>query len=835
DAPLPPESDPALAVTDAAVPHEGDSLIGTSVGRYRVLARVGAGGMGVVYRALDPALDRTVALKVLPPLDEARRGPLEERLRREAQALARLDHENVVAVFDVGLAEASLFVAMQFVDGATLDEHLAQHPARPRRVLALFVAAGRGLAAAHAAGIIHRDVKPSNILVDRAARVYIGDFGLARGSGEVEPRTNSDHDLLVADVTRAGAVVGTPLFMAPEQLRGETASARSDQFSFCVSLWHQLFAHHPFVEGRWEREAALAAMERDRVLEPPRIRGVPARVVRALRRGLRHDPDARWPELADLLSELEPPSRLYWTLGGLTAVGLAAGALSTVVVGGALSSDDPCEHASDRLAAVVTPARTLDLSRGFAASGVAYAPATASRVQSAIARYGDAWSAMRIDACRANRVRHEQSDELFDRRMECLDQRLLALDSRISVLADRPTAEVVDRAIALISALPAIADCEATQVAAGPQPAAAGLRAQLEPVSAELERARARLAAGTIESTASADQLVARARALGSPQLLGRALAHAGNAYQWASDRDTAIARLREAAVEAARARDDRLAAEALLEVGYLTGDRGKPADGLVVLADAELTVVRAGDPPALRAKLEASRANALAQQSRFDEASAAFDKAIATIRADPSHDPLALANALVDQAEMLHRGGKRPRARELLHEAQRIFEDRLTGDHPRLATLHAMLGNIELQLGNPEGATAEYDRAMAIARRRFPAGDLTIAKLEFSFGSVAMHEGRLDDAAAAFERAYRQHVALQPDQPDTFKALYMIGAVRLSQGRYDEALAAFEPVFAYRRDHLGEGSVDTANVLEAIANVHQARDEYATALAIRK
>ena len=266
-------------MSDEVAPTTGvDALIGTSIGRYRVIARVGAGGMGVVYRALDPALDRTVALKVLPPLDEVRRGQLEERLRREAQALARLNHENVVAVYDVGIAETSLFVAMQFVDGTTLDDHLAANRLSPRKLLALFVAAGRGLAAAHVAGIIHRDVKPSNLLVDCQGHVYVGDFGLARGATDVERPSESGDDLLVSDMTRVGAVIGTPLFMAPEQHRGESATERADQFSFCVSLWFELFGRHPFVAGAWTREAALAAMEANRIVEPRRVAGVPARV-----------------------------------------------------------------------------------------------------------------------------------------------------------------------------------------------------------------------------------------------------------------------------------------------------------------------------------------------------------------------------------------------------------------------------------------------------------------------------------------------------------------------------------------------------------------------------
>src|SRR5262245_31929610 len=317
-------TDGAYAVTAAADTVASGDLVGKSLDRYRVSARLGAGGMGVVYAALDPALDRRVALKVLPPLAEDRGVHLEARLRREAQALARLDHPNVLRVYDVGVAEHSLFVAMQLVDGTTLAEYLEAEEPPPRRILELFAAAGRGIAAAHDAGIVHRDVKPSNILVDRAGRGYVGGFGLAGGAGELDsidgrvpvvrapaPATasgsgagsgagsgsaKSDSNLLDESMTREGSVLGTPLYMSPEQHQGAPATTRSDQFSFCVSLWQALFGQHPFVDGRWVMASAIDAMARDAVREPPG-RGVPARAVRALRRGMRHDPEARWPSM----------------------------------------------------------------------------------------------------------------------------------------------------------------------------------------------------------------------------------------------------------------------------------------------------------------------------------------------------------------------------------------------------------------------------------------------------------------------------------------------------------------------------------------------------------
>lgn len=224
-------------------------LIGRSLGRYRVQARLGAGGMGVVWAALDPALDRRVAVKVLPSRAGASRDHLEVRLRREAQALARLEHPNVIAVYDVGVAADSVFVAMQLVDGVTLDTYVAREHATPAAIAALFVQACRGLAAAHAAGIVHRDVKPSNLLVDGAGRVFVGDFGLARGAAADDAVAPADASLLDAELTRAGAVLGTPLYMAPEQISGTNINHRADLYAVGCTLFELCTGRPPFIDG----------------------------------------------------------------------------------------------------------------------------------------------------------------------------------------------------------------------------------------------------------------------------------------------------------------------------------------------------------------------------------------------------------------------------------------------------------------------------------------------------------------------------------------------------------------------------------------------------------
>ena len=283
---------------------------GTVVGRYVIVGLEGRGGMGVVYKAFDPELDRTIALKVVG-LAGLGRGAEEARLRlaREARTLAQLSHPNVVAVHDVGTFEGDVFLAMEFVHGRTLRAWLREREPGPREVLAVFLAAGAGLAAAHRVGIVHRDFKPDNVMVGDDGRVRVLDFGLARSAVAPARDDTAASPALVAGsaLTREGAIVGTPGYMAPEQDRGGEVDARSDQFSFCAALFEALYGRLPF-DG-----ATYAEMSENRlageIASPPALRGVSARVRRALLDGLRVDPDERHRDMDALLAELDQRPR----------------------------------------------------------------------------------------------------------------------------------------------------------------------------------------------------------------------------------------------------------------------------------------------------------------------------------------------------------------------------------------------------------------------------------------------------------------------------------------------------------------------------------------------
>jgi Tol biopolymer transport system component len=309
--PLSRETQSQSPDASAGTPH-APALRGTVIGRYVVEHILGSGGMGVVYAAYDPELDRKVALKLIRATSPT--GPGEtsrERLLREAQAMAKVSHPNVVHVYDVGVWNEGVFVAMELVDGQTVRQWMERDGGDWQKALALFVAAGRGLAAAHAAGLVHRDFKPDNVLVGHDGRVRVTDFGLARPAGGIlpsEPLTQSP-SRLERRITHTGALMGTPAYMAPEQMSGGPSDARSDIFSFCVALFEALYGQRPF--DATSLQALLAQIATGQLVSPPSSSRVPLGLRATLLRGLRAAPEERFATMEALLAELtsDPPQR----------------------------------------------------------------------------------------------------------------------------------------------------------------------------------------------------------------------------------------------------------------------------------------------------------------------------------------------------------------------------------------------------------------------------------------------------------------------------------------------------------------------------------------------
>jgi tetratricopeptide (TPR) repeat protein/predicted Ser/Thr protein kinase len=338
------------------------------IGRYHVLKTLGEGGMGIVYSAFDEELDRRIAIKVLGnDVVSSFRG--RTRLMREAQAMAKLSHPNVVHVYEVGEVEGHIYIAMEFVRGTTLGEWLSANAHDLSERLAMVMQAGEGLVAAHASGIIHRDFKPDNVMVGFDARPRVLDFGLARGRDEkdenegITDRTlntalpDRANSVLSARITQHGAVMGTPAYMSPEQHFGLPTDAASDQFNFCVVLYEALYGERPF--DAENRMMLAVATRKGEIQPPPPGSDVPLRLRDVLLRGLKTEPTDRWGSMRELLDALRdaasPPARRSpWIIVGVLLVGLLG---VTAAWGFGLGRDDVVEQRPSAVETLAVDAR----------------------------------------------------------------------------------------------------------------------------------------------------------------------------------------------------------------------------------------------------------------------------------------------------------------------------------------------------------------------------------------------------------------------------------------------------------------------------------------------
>jgi hypothetical protein len=415
---------------------------GANVSRYRILEAIGAGGMGIVYAAHDPELDRNVAIKLLRPRESEDDGTLRARIVREARAMARLSHPNVVAVYDVGTVGTQIFVAMELVEGKTLSGWLSEAKRSWRAILDVFAAAGRGLAAAHAAGLVHRDFKPDNVLIGADGSVRVTDFGLALPTGTPSGEPDSKR-------------FGTPPYMSPEQLQGAAVDARADLFSFCVALHEALYRQRPYA-GDSREEIECAVLE-SRLREPPRTARVPPRIRRILRRGLSTRPEERYGSMGELLHTLRrnPAARGRLGLASLLSFALVAVGAAVAGVG---ERHLVCSGAERKLEGVWDGARKREVRAAFVASGRPSAEEAWRATERSLDEYARRFVGMHTEACEATRMRKQQSEELLDLRMHCLAGRRAGLSQLVALLA-RADGPLVERAVEAAHRLSPIEGC----------------------------------------------------------------------------------------------------------------------------------------------------------------------------------------------------------------------------------------------------------------------------------------------------------------------------------------------------------------------------------------
>ncbi|MFN0250240.1 MAG: tetratricopeptide repeat protein [Kofleriaceae bacterium] len=786
-----------------------------------MLGLIGQGGMGIVLAAYDPQLDRKVALKLLHPTADDSSSHARSQLMREARAMAKVTHPNVVTVFDVGEVGGRGFIAMQFVDGTTLRVWQTVRPRSWRELVAVYSAAGRGLEAAHAAGLTHRDFKPENVLMGSDTQPHVGDFGLV---GTVAAA--GDGSFAEASTERGWA--GTPAYLSPEQWRGGVVDPRSDQFAFCAAMWEAIYGRLPFGDGpELElREAVLAGAR-----QPPPRTDAPAWLERVLARGLDVDPDRRWPNMRSLLDELarRSRSRRWLAVAGVAA----AGVVVTSVVALQAKEVDRCAAADSSMRATWSAERANGLRRALEAVATPYAAGVAASVVQRIDSYSGAWRAMAQETCRATEVRRVQSPELLDRRTACLESRRQELEALLTLLERKPDVATIDaaaRATYGLSALDSCADIEGllSQV---PPPAPS----ERNEVTALVERyasARALHQLGRYADAAAAiDPVIRDARRIGYGPALADALHLAGSIRRDQDDLVGSVTMFEEAALVAARARVDGSVARSLLDLFEVVVDRQKkPERATALLPTVRAAVARAGERPVLRAGLAISEglladtaSDYKAERDHMATAVAVFEEALG-----PS---LELSMALNRYGNTLTELRQFDDARAALERSLRTLETIYGAGHPKVATLLNNLGWTAQEQGDWNAAADYHERALAIKERALGDHTSTATSLG-NLGVVRIEQGRPEDALVLLERATAMaKTKAGPTHPSYALQLGNLAAAYSDLGRYADARVAHHAALAIKLATYGEAHASTAYTLENLAKLEARDSQLAVAL----
>ncbi len=798
---------------------------GATIGRYVVLGLVGRGGMGEVYAAYDPELDRKVAVKLLRvkpgngvSLNEGR-----QRTLREAQAIARLSHPNVVVVYDVGTFRDQVFIAMEFVEGNTVTYWLAAQARSWQEVLRVFRAAGRGLTAAHEKGLVHRDFKPDNVMVGRDGEVRVMDFGLARqvadkpaaegtpptrrapvmiaehgpGSADADdqmttillngPPTGPSPDggtdsqpsqpsqpssgMFEVQLTRTGAMMGTPAYMAPEQFLGTATDARTDQFSFCVALYEALYGERPFSGNTMF--ALTTAVVQGQVKEAPANSKVPLWVRKVLVRGLRAQADERYPSMHDLIDALgKNPNAARRRFLAVAAVVLVPVGLTVGVHQSLANHKSICGAGPARLAGVwdltaagePEPARQAAIHSAFLHTGKSYASEVYATVNRILSGYSQSWANMYREACEATNARGEQSAEVLDLRMTCLQERLGGLRALTDVFSDA-NGQVVENAVSAannLGSLDRCADVPLLRSVVRP-PEDPATRARVAELRHQLAGMKALYDSGRYhEGLKDSPRLLDEVRALGYQPLIAETLEAIGMMYCKSNDVPSAEKTLVESYLAADASRDDEVRAEDATNLVWVVGyQEGRYADAQRWAKYADAILQRLGGHVLLQAWL---------------------------------------LNNLGGLAEIR---GDREVALRRQQEGLALKERALGRDHPDVGISEGNLAVVLTALGRNQEALEHVDRSIEILENGLGAGHPDLATQLNNRGEILNALGRSRDARASFEKArivWERELGL--DNPNLAYALTGIGTSYLSEGDASNAIVPLERAFKIREAH---------------------------------
>jgi tetratricopeptide (TPR) repeat protein/predicted Ser/Thr protein kinase len=869
----------------------------TRLNHYVLLTKLGQGGMGVVYAAYDPKLDRKVALKLLRAEGERK---AQRRLVREAQAMARLSHPNVVQIYEIGETEQLIFIVMEFVQGVTLQRWLAAEPRSQRAILEVFDAAGAGLAAAHTQGLVHRDFKPDNVMISEDGHVRVMDFGLAHDDEAQQiadlPDLNNPTELTEpSGLTATGVLMGTPAYMAPEQFEGRKTDARTDQFSFCVALWEALHGQRPFAGASLMDLSVSVCSGRVSI---PEHADVPGWLRKVVARGLEVDAAARWASLDLLLAALrqDPTRRRRAVLGTLGVLTIAVGMIGA----SQLSSQHAraqqvrdCEQEGQALR--WNPGVEAQLAAAFEATNLAYARSAWAHTRPQLDTYARAWSRARAQTCIEARVEHRRDEPSHALISACLDERRATFEGLLDAW-ETLDEHTLARATSAAARLSPVATCTSALWLTQHMQAPTERAAEVDQLRARLERVAALDFAGKYdEGLARIEPILSAAEALGWRPLIAEARLARGELQHKLGDYESARASTQQAYLDAVGAGHDMVALDSASLLTMTVGDKlVLPERGLYWGELGLMHVERMGLTDTLHeAQVLGGIGTVHTAAGNFDEALAAHERALLLNEAALGHEHLQVAFSLNNAGSTRWEQGNYDAALPLFLESLRIKQAVLGPEHPETAVALNNIGAVNWGRGDYVQALAAFEQVLTIREAALGPDHPDVAGAHNNIGAVLAGQDQYERALVSFRRALEiQMLTIGPDHPDVAGALTNIanilrnqsqgshsaedlhqevlethqralaiwesaygpdhpkvamslnniGIVQWRQGQFERALATHQRALAIREATLGPESTDVSMSLENIGTVlssrgdkHDALVAYRRSLAIRE
>ena len=801
---------------------------GQRVGRYTLLGKVGRGNMGIVYGAYDPTLDRRVALKSILDLED--RKTAETRLRHEAQALAKLSHPNVVQIYEVLEDSGRTFLTMEYVAGATFSDWLGHRPRSPDEIIQLLCAAGSGLNAAHQTGLVHRDFKPDNILVDDKDRPRVSDFGLARLIPALATATSAPMSQSQAWQSRDNKVIaGTPAYMAPELFDGHEATAKSDQFAFAVVAYEALTGVHPFPAK--SLKTLQAKLEGDPALPPAKAKAkIPTHILVALRRAMAKEPEERFVDLNELLETLgdgtHQPSRFF---GALAIASVFAVILGLWFAG---KPAPICTGSTQLINQIWNPQKAKALAKGFRKTQVSYASQSARTVTTLLDSYRQRWISERKRACESTHLRREQSRRLLDRRMRCYDERLWEMRTLIDHFGKADKA-LVRRSVRAAASLTPVERCAAAKVSAATDlPNSNTERRAVLSFREKLTHFRARQLAGDYKGARRQLEKAIGTSALAMAHEPSKAdgLALLGDLHKKNGDRRRAEDALREAVFAGESSGNHTAAAQASIKMmGVLQGDASRHREVEHWARHAEHALRRSQASEKLRGDLALARGNL--QLNKGQNPTKQYRLALERYRGENRQETPDAALALHNLAIAHALQGRLNRALTAHREALAIRRRLLGPRHPEVAESVHSLANVLNRMRRFRQAATLYNQAIAIATESLGASHPALGDFRGNLATTLMELGEF----AAAERSLREAKSVVEkstgnETSDIGYILVNFGDLAARQGHTDKALNHYKQALKTWKRTLAAQHPDLAAAHLGLAEVHLKRGEQSLA-----